>query len=52
MFNFFGMMRHNYGYSSRAIEDKLDQSNCPLDSLLEEEEIISEMKNQNQKLIN
>ena len=40
-----------YGTTSIAIEEKLNKDNCNIESLLEEEEIIQEMKNQNQKLI-
>ena len=42
----------NYGMTSQAIDEKLSKENCTLESLLEEEEIIQEMKNQNQKLLN
>ena len=38
--------------SSPAIEEKLKKSDCTLDELLDEEEIIQEIKNQNSKLIN
>lgn len=38
--------------SSPAIEEKLKKTECTLDELLEEDEIIQEMKNQNAKLIN
>ncbi len=48
-------MKHNFGYSaslSVAIEEKLNKEDTEIDSLLEEDEIIQEMKNQNQKLVN
>jgi hypothetical protein len=38
--------------TSPSIEEKLKKSDCTLDELLDEEEIIQEMKNQNQKLLN
>ena len=37
--------------TSQAIEDKLKNSDCTLDDLLEEEEIIQEMKSGNAKLL-
>ena len=38
--------------NSPAIEEKLKKSDCNIDELLDEEEIIQEMKNQNAKLLN
>lgn len=37
--------------SSPAIEEKLKKTDCTVDDLLDEDEIIQEMKNQNNKLI-
>jgi len=41
-----------YGSTSSSIDNKLANENCDIDSLLEEDEVIQEMKYQNQKLIN
>ncbi len=38
--------------NSPSIEEKLKKKDCSVDDLLEEEDIIQEMKNQNQKLLN
>jgi len=38
--------------NSPAIEEKLKKADCHLDELLDEDEIIQEMKNQNSKLLN
>ena len=38
--------------SSPSVEEKLKKSDCLIDDLLEEDEIIQEMKNQNTKLLN
>ena len=38
--------------NSPAIEEKLKKPDCNIDELLDEEEIIQEMKNQNAKLLN
>jgi hypothetical protein len=38
--------------SSPTIDEKLKKSDCTLEDLLDEDEIIQEMKNQNAKLIN
>jgi hypothetical protein len=38
--------------TSPTIEEKLKRNDCTLDELLDEEEIIQEMKNQNAKLLN
>jgi hypothetical protein len=38
--------------TSQAIEEKLKNTNCTLDELLDEEEIIQEMKSGNTKLLN
>jgi hypothetical protein len=38
--------------NSPAIEEKLKKTDCSVEDLLEEDEIIQEMKNQNQKLLN
>jgi hypothetical protein len=38
--------------TSREIEEKLKNSECRVEELLDEEEIIQEMKNQNSKLLN
>ena len=35
-----------------TIDEKLKKSDCTLEDLLDEDEIIQEMKNQNAKLIN
>jgi len=37
--------------TSPSIEEKLKKSDCTLDELLDEDEIIQEMKNQNSKLL-
>ncbi len=46
------MRINSYSMGSAIIEEKLNSENCTLDSLLEEDDIVQEMKNQNQKLIN
>ncbi len=38
--------------SSPVIDEKLKKSDCSLEELLDEEEIIQEIKNQNTKLMN
>ncbi len=38
--------------TSREIEEKLKNAECTVEDLLEEDEIIQEMKNQNNKLLN
>lgn len=38
--------------TSQVIEDKLNNSDCTLNELLDEEEIIQEMKSGNTKLLN
>jgi hypothetical protein len=38
--------------TSQAIEEKLKNSDCTLNELLDEEEIIQEMKSGNAKLLN
>ena len=38
--------------TSREIEEKLKNAECTVEELLEEDEIIQEMKNQNNKLLN
>jgi hypothetical protein len=38
--------------TSREIEEKLKKADCTVEELLEEDEIIQEMKNQNNKLLN
>lgn len=38
--------------TSISIESKLKKPNCAIEDLLEEDEIIQEMRNQNQSLIN
>ncbi len=38
--------------TSPVIEEKLKKSDCTLDELLDEDEIIQEIKNQNTKLMN
>lgn len=38
--------------SSPSVEEKLKKIDCSIDDLLDEEEIIQEMKNQNSKLLN
>jgi hypothetical protein len=38
--------------TSPTIEEKLKKTDCTVDELLDEEEIIQEMKNQNAKLLN
>lgn len=38
--------------NSISIENKLNKADCPIEDLLEEDEIIQEFKNQNQSLIN
>jgi hypothetical protein len=49
----YGYMRFNNMYmTSPTIEEKLKKNECTIEELLEEEEIIQEMKNQNQKLVN
>ncbi len=37
--------------TSREIEEKLKNAECTVDELLDEDEIIQEMKNQNNKLL-
>ena len=37
--------------NSPAIEEKLKKADCNIDDLLDEDEIIQEMKNQNTKLL-
>jgi hypothetical protein len=37
--------------SSQAIEEKLKKQDCSVEELLDEDEIIQEMKNQNSKLL-
>jgi hypothetical protein len=37
--------------SSQAIEEKLKKPDCSVDELLDEDELIQEMKNQNSKLL-
>jgi hypothetical protein len=38
--------------SSPVIDEKLKKADCSLEELLDEEEIIQEIKNQNTKLMN
>ncbi len=38
--------------TSREIEEKLKNAECSVEELLDEDEIIQEMKNQNSKLLN
>jgi hypothetical protein len=50
-FSFYGYLRgYNLDMVSPAIEDKLKRSDCTVDDLLDEDEIIQEMRNQNNKL--
>jgi hypothetical protein len=45
------MMRTGNVSCSSAIEEKIDKPNCTVEELLDEDEIIQEMKYQNAKLI-
>lgn len=45
------MKSNGYG-SSSSLEDKLNKGNCTLENILDEEDVIQELKYQNQKLIN
>jgi len=43
---------NGYGMTSNPLEDKLNKGNCTLESLFEEDDMVQELKYQNQKLIN
>lgn len=52
MNSLLGFIKSNNFTSSTAIDEKLNKPNCSLEELLDEDEIIQEMKHQNIKLTN